>query len=129
MKCVDERVSNLIIDAAKRSGNFYVRGIADQDLIARETHYHTSYYKIFANPQKVPSHNDPYKEAEQLAFKGVLRKSHKLNLKPKITYFTELVRVMRDTMLSKNVIMGESTRKFLKRKLEKHCTDIKMFNY
>ena len=32
-------------------------------------------------------------------------------------------------MLSKNVIMGDSTRKFLERKLEKHCTDIKMFNY
>ena len=128
MKCVDERVSNLIIDAAKNSGNFYVRGLADQDLIARETH-HTSCNKIFANPQKVPSHNDPYKDAEQLAFKGVLRKCHELNLKTKTTYFTELVRVMRDTMLSKNVIMGESTRKFLKRKLEKHCTDIKMFNY
>ena len=129
VKCVDERVSNLIIDAAKGSGNFYVRGLADQDLIAREAHYHTSCYKIFANPQKVPSHNDPYKEAEQLAFTGVLRESHELNLKPKITYFTELVRVMRDTMLSKNVIMGESTRKFLERKLEKHCTDIKMLNY
>ena len=36
---------------------------------------------------------------------------------------------MKDTMLSKNVIMGESKRKFLERNLEKHCTDIKMFNY
>ena len=36
---------------------------------------------------------------------------------------------MRDIMLSKNVIMGESTRKFLERNLEKNCTDIKMFNY
>ena len=42
--------------------------------------------------------------------------------------FTELVRVMRDTMLSKNLLM-ESTRKFLERKLEKQCTDVKMFNY
>ena len=32
-------------------------------------------------------------------------------------------------MLSKNVIMGKSTREFLEKKLEKHCTDIKMFNY
>ena len=32
-------------------------------------------------------------------------------------------------MLSKNVIMGESTLKFLEKKLEKHCTDIKIFNY
>ena len=32
-------------------------------------------------------------------------------------------------MLSKNVIMDESARKFLERKLEKHCTSIKMFNY
>ena len=31
-------------------------------------------------------------------------------------------------MLSKNV-MGKSTCKFLERKLEKHFTDIKMFNY
>ena len=36
---------------------------------------------------------------------------------------------MRDTILSKNVIMGKSIRKFLERNLEKHCTDIKMFNY
>jgi len=35
---------------------------------------------------------------------------------------------MKDSMLSENVIMGESTRKFLKRNLEKQCTDIKMFN-
>ena len=129
VKCVDKRASNSIIDAAKSSDNFYVKGLADQDLIARETHYHTSCYKIFTKPQKVPSHNDPYKEAEQLTFKEVLRKCHELNLKPKITYFTELVRVTMDTMLSKNVIMGESTRKILERKLEKHCTDITMFNY
>ena len=32
-------------------------------------------------------------------------------------------------MLSKNVIMGGSTRKILERKLEKHCTNIKVFNY
>ena len=42
--------------------------------------------------------------------------------------FTELVRVMRDTMLSKNLLM-ESKRKFLERKLEKQRTDVKMFNY
>ena len=32
-------------------------------------------------------------------------------------------------MLLKNVIMDESARKFLERKLEKHCSSIKMFNY
>ena len=32
-------------------------------------------------------------------------------------------------MLSKNVIMGESTLEFLEKELEKHCTDIKIFNY
>ena len=128
MKCVDERASNSIIDAVKSSDNFYVKGLADQDVISRETHYHTSCYKIFTKPQKVPSHNNPYKEAEQLAFKEVLRKCHELNLRPKITYFTELVGVMRNTMLSKNV-MGKWTCKFLERKLEKHFTDIKMFNY
>ena len=102
MEWVDERASRCcIIDAANSSYNFYVKGLADQDLIAREAHYHTSCYKIFTKPQKVPSHNDPYKEAEQLAFKEVLRKYHELNLEPKITYFAELVRVMRDTMLSK----------------------------
>ena len=85
VKCADERASNSIIDAAKSSDNFYVKGLADQDLTAREAHYHASSYKIFTKPQKVPSHNDPYKEAEQLAFKEVLRKCHKLNLKPKIT--------------------------------------------
>ena len=127
MKCVDERASNSIIDAVKSSDNFYVKGLADQDVISGETHYHTSCYKIFTKPQKVPSHNDPYKEAEQLAFKEVLRKSHELNLRQKITYFTELVGVMRNTMLSKNV-MSKSTCKFLERKLEKHFTDIKMFN-
>ena len=126
---IDERASNYITDAAKSSGNFYVKGLADQDLIAREAHYRTSSYKIFTKSQKVPSHNDTYKEAEQLAFKEVLKICHELNLKPKITYFTELVRVMRDTMLSKNVIMGEWTLKFLERKSEKHCTDIKIFNY
>ena len=99
VKCVDERASNSIIDAAKSSDNFYVKGLADQDLIAREAHYHTSCYKIFTKPQKVPSHNDSYKEAEQLAFKEVLRKCHELNLEPKITYFTEAVRNMRYTML------------------------------
>ena len=101
MEWVDERASNSIIDAAKSSDNFYVKGLADQDFIAREAHYRTSCYKIFTKPQKVPFNNDPYKEAEQLAFKEVLRKYHELNLKPKITYFAELVRVMRDTMLSK----------------------------
>ena len=125
VKCVDERA---IIDAAKSSDNFYVKGLADQNLIAREAHYHTSCYKIFSKLQKIPSHNDLYKEAEQLAFKEVLRKCHELNPKPKIKYFTELDTFMRGTMLSKNVIMGELTRKFLERNLEKHCTDIKMFN-
>ena len=128
-KNIDEWASNSIIDAAKSSDSFYVKGLADQDVIAREAHYHTSCYKVFKKPQKFPSHNDPYKKTEQLAFKEVLRKCHKLNLKPKITYFTEPVRFMRDTMLSKNVIMDESARKFLERKLEKHCTSIKMFNY
>ena len=100
VKRVDEQASNSIIDAAKSSDNFYAKRLADEGLIARETHYHTSCCKIFAKPQKVPSHNDPYKEAEQLAFKEVLRKCHKLNLKPKIAYSTELLRATRDTMVS-----------------------------
>ena len=129
MKCVDERASNSIIEAATSSDNFFVKGLADQDLNAREAHYHTSCSKLFTKPEKVPSHNYPYKEAERLAFKEVSRKCHELNLKPKITCFTGLVRVMRDTMLSKNIIMVESTPKFLERELEKHCTNIKMFNY
>ena len=87
---IDERASNYITDAAKSSGNFYVKGLADQDLIAREAHYRTSSYKIFTKSQKVPSHNDTYKEAEQLAFKEVLKICHELNLKPKITYFTDI---------------------------------------
>ena len=118
MKCVDERASNSIVDAAKSSDNVYVKGLADQDLVAREAHYHTSYFKIFTKPQKIPSHSDPYKEAEQLAFKEVLRKCHELNLKPKIAYFKELARVMRDTMLSKNVdtqVFREKLRKTLYR--------------
>ena len=64
MKCVDERASNSIIDAARSSDNFYAKGLADQDLIAREAHYQTSCYKIFTKPGKVPSHNDSNKEAE-----------------------------------------------------------------
>ena len=69
MKCVDERASNSIIEAATSSDNFFVKGLADQDLNAREAHYHTSCSKLFTKPEKVPSHNYPYKEAEQLAFK------------------------------------------------------------
>ena len=130
VKCVEQRASNSIISAAKSCDNFYVKGLADQDLIAREAHYHASCYKIFTKPQKVQSAQvDPYKEAEQFAFKEVLRKCYELNLKNEITYFIELVNIMRDSMLSKNVIMGESTRKFLERSLEKHCSDIQMFTY
>ena len=91
VKCVDDRASNFIIDAAKSSDNFYRKWLADQDLIAREVHYHTSFYKIFPKLQKVPSHNDPYKEAGQLAFTGLLRKCYELNLKPKITYLQILL--------------------------------------
>ena len=87
MKHVDERASNYIIDAAKSSDNFYVKGLADRDLIAREAHYHTSSYKTFTKPQKVPSHNDPYKEAEKFTFKEIFKKCHKLNLKPKNKVF------------------------------------------
>ena len=56
VKCVGKRASNHIIDAAKSSDNFYVKGLAiktrDQDLIAREARYHTSCYKIFTKPER-----------------------------------------------------------------------------
>jgi len=55
VKCINYRAFDSILDAAKNSDNLYVKGLAGEDLIAKEAHYHSSCYKLFIKPQKAPN--------------------------------------------------------------------------
>ena len=82
------RALTSIVARASTSEDRYVRGLVDQDLIAREAHDHSSCYKIFIKNNKSPPTTATitilYKEAELVAFKEVLKKCYELCKNPEI---------------------------------------------
>ena len=135
VKCVDDRaLASVIVTGASATEEHYVSGLVDQDLIAREAHYHSKCYKIFIKNNKSPpttaTITTPYKEAELVAIKEVLQKCYELSKNPEIVAFHEyVVSPMKSHMESNGFAMKDSTRKFIKNNLEKQCKEINFINY
>ena len=83
VKCVDDQVLASLVAGASTTEDHYVRGLGDQDLIAREAHYHSKCYNMFIKNNKSPpttaaTITTPYKETEIVAFNEVLQKCYEL---------------------------------------------------
>ena len=93
VKCVDVRALASIVAGASTTEDQYFRELVDQYLIAREAHYHSECYKIFIKNNKLPpttaTITTPYKEAELVAFKEVLKKCYELCKNPQTVAFHE----------------------------------------
>ena len=119
VKCVNDRALASIVAGASTTEDHYVRGLVDQDLIAREAHYHSSCYKIFIKNNKLPpptaTITTQYKEAELVAFKEVSQKYYGLCKNPEIVAFHEyVVSPVKSHMESNGFAMKDSTRKFIR---------------
>ena len=94
-----------------------------------EGHYHKSCYKEYTqNVKKLStsstvisneSQPNPYKDVELEAFKEIVKECYELTEIPRVLSFRDLLKKMEDIFSSKDIVMRDSTRKYLQRNLEK----------
>ena len=100
------------------------------DLIAAEAHYHKSCYDQFVRVNREnenEENEDPKVEVEE-AYKEVLKFCLQLEYQPDIVPIKKLIDMMKIKLEKSDSILEASTRKNLRRKLERDVKSIKFIN-
>ena len=124
IKCVEDRAIRSIRFAAEANNDFAI--------IASEAKYHSSFYKIYTKPNsnvgKATSSVSKYKEIEIKAFREVVAYCHELTTSTTVVPFSLLQKKMENVFIDNNLSITVSTKKNLRRNLEKVADDIEYIN-
>ena len=121
---------NTLRETAKLKNDSRVMAITSNDLIASEAKYHVSCYKDYTRLNKAKYDKsydlkeDPYDIAESEAFLELAEFCFQLIDEPRVVKFTELVDLMETVMNNREQSLKASTKKNLRRKLERHIVGI-----
>ena len=125
VQCIDERARDLIIECAKRKGNFYVLSIPN--LISNEAKYHKSCYQSFTIIPDGKEEDEIETNIEAEAFKEVIKYCLELESfrSSEIVTLKFLMSKMEEKLKDNNLTMKLSTRKNFKRSLETKIPSLK----
>ena len=125
--CIDERATATIISVATKKK--YYRILSITDLIASEARYHSTCYKQYTkvnnNQKNVPTN---YQEAEQAALNDFGNFVFHLQNNPRIEQYSTAAKMIESEFENRGVEMNLSTKKNLRRKLEKTFPNITFVN-
>ena len=133
VECLEFRAVQSIRTAATKINDFQMLGLITDDLIAKEAHYHSSCYKLYTkvNQDNVNSvttdQNEKvvYKSVELIAFKEVVKECYQLLENPTVLPYNKLFKTMEKVFEANNIDVLDSSRFYLRRKLEKYIDYIK----
>ena len=134
VKCVEKRAIDTIKHAATAANDFSMLGLLSKDLRAVEAMYHASCYKLYTKPkQSIVSDSEEaseseYKKVEMEAFQGIIRICHNISAQPTVLPLTSLQKQMEEVFVRNNMQMTASTKKHLRRNIEKHIPDVCFIN-
>ena len=130
LNCSMFSADNTLREKAKLKNDSWMMTITSNDLIASEAKYHVSCYKDYTRLKKAKYDEsydlkeDPYDIAESVAFLELTEFCSQLIDEPRVVKFTELVDLMETVMNNQEQSLKASTKKNLRRKLERHIVGI-----
>ena len=133
----NKRLEPLTIETIKKAAtaadDFSMLGLFSQDLIAAEAKYQVTCYKLYTKVKLFDTaKNEPnksiYERIELEAFKEVVINCHDLSIRYSVVPFTLLQKKMEEIFIKNEIQMTVSTKKHLRRNMEKHVTDISFIN-
>ena len=130
LNCSMFSADNTLRETAKLKNDSRMMAITSNDLIASEAKYHVSCYKDYTRLKKAKYDEsydlkeDPYDIAESEAFLELTEFCFQLIDEPRVVKFTELVDIMETVMNNREQSLKASTKKNLRRKLERHIVGI-----
>ena len=133
VECLKFRAVQSKKTAAMKINDFQMVGLITDDLIAKEAHYHSSCYKLYtkANKDNVNSvaadENEKamYKSVELIALKEIVKECYQLLENPTVHQCNTLFKTMEKVFEANNIDVLDSSRFYLRRKLEKYIDYIK----
>ena len=133
VECLKFRAVQSKKTAAMKINDFQMVGLITDDLIAKEAHYHSSCYKLHtkANQDNVNSvaadENEKamYKSAELIVLKEIVKECYQLLENPTVHQCNTLFKTMEKVFEANNIDVLDSSRFYLRRKLEKYIDYIK----
>lgn len=126
-QCVDDRAEKSIKSASKKIGDYNILSLPD--LIAAEAHYHKSCYDHFVRVNRDKENEDSEDpNVEEGSYKEVLKFCLELEYQPDIVPVKNLIDMMKVKLEETDSILKASTRKNLRRKIERDVKSIKFIN-
>ena len=126
-KCEVKQVREKLEQCAKEKSDYRIISlVSTYDLVAAEAKYHPSCYTDYTRPKKIrktssinTEKNQEYKRVEIEAFQLAVEHCYNSMARSKVLSFQEVLAIMREHFLKNDFSLTPSTKKKLRRNLEK----------
>uniref|UniRef100_UPI0035900444 uncharacterized protein n=1 Tax=Myxine glutinosa TaxID=7769 RepID=UPI0035900444 len=135
VQCLELKADARVREIARQRQDQRILAVVSRELVAAEAWYHKSCYRQYTNEKSIPAklespnedpNEDDYQHAETYAFSILaMYIRDELFTSPKVVKLTDLTHVLATYMHSSGVaVLKESTKKHLRRKLEREFGDM-----